>query len=243
MNENLDNLQKGLKYKDEEIKLLKHDSNNLNNEKLLIYKGINDIKNELMENSKEIEICSNNLNLLNNDIKNNEIRIYKNFAEIQSLKNLESNLALLVDFKIRIKVDFYINQKQAKLCSQYHYNTDRIDDSRIRLQVNGENIDGCVWIVHQSGKFFEFTLTNSAYGMNNWKIEIKNDNSFVTNKEKGSIFILETGSLYKYYKIKNKETGKYLFINSNKKRDPFSYYIDLPTNEDMATDFYFEINS
>ena len=48
MNDNIDNLQKGLKYKDEEIKLLKHDSNNLNNEKLLIYNGINDIKNELV---------------------------------------------------------------------------------------------------------------------------------------------------------------------------------------------------
>ena len=82
--------------------------------------------------------------------------------------------------------------------------------------------------------------------MNNWKIEIKNDNAFVTNKEKGSIFILETGSLYKYYKIKNKETGQYLFINSNKYRDDNgygSYYIDLTKSQDNATEFYFEIYS
>ena len=241
MNENIDNLQKGLKHKDEEIKLLKHDSNNLNNEKLLIYNGINDIKNELIQNSKEIEICSNNFHLLKNEIKNNEISIYRNFAEIQSLKNLESNLALLVDFKIRIKADFYINQQQAKLCSHNCYNNDRIDDSRIRLFGHKQEISGCVWIVHQNGKFFEFTLTDSNYGMNNWKIEIKNDNAFCTNKEKGSIFILETGSLYKYYKIKNKDTGQYLFINSNKNRDSSSYYIDLTTSQDMATDFYFEI--
>ena len=75
--------------------------------------------------------------------------------------------------------------------------------------------------------------------MNNWKIEIKNNNAFCTNKEKGSIFILEAGSLYKYYKIKNKETGQYLFVNPNKRRDARTYYIDLTTNEDMATDFYF----
>ena len=241
MNDNIDNLQKGLKYKDEEIKLLKHDSNNLNNEKLLIYNGINDIKNELVRNSKEIEKCSNNLNLLNNDIKNNENKIYRNFAEMQSLKNLESNLALLVDFKIRIKADFYIDQKQVNLCSYNHYSSDIIDDSRKRLNGNTYKYAGCVWIVHQNGKFFEFALTDSKYGMNNWKIEIKNDNAFVTNKEKGSIFILETGSLYKYYKIKNKETGQYLFINTNKFRDKVSYFIDLTTNEDMATDFYFEI--
>ena len=89
MNDNIDNLQKEIKHKDEEIKLLKYDSNNLNNEKLLIYNGINDIKNELIQNSKEIEICSNNFYLLNNEIKNNEIRINRSFAEIQSLKNLE----------------------------------------------------------------------------------------------------------------------------------------------------------
>lgn len=241
MEDNINNLQKSLKFKDEEIKLLKHDSNNLNNEKLLIYNDINDIKNKLIQNSKEIDIFSNNFHLLNNEIKNNEISIYRNFAEIQSLKNLESNLALLVDFKIKIKADFYINRKQAQLCSQKYYNSDRFDDSRIRLFGHVDKVAGCVWIVHQNGKFFEFISTNSEYGMNNWKIEIKNDNAFVTNKEKGSIFILEAGSLYKYYKIKDKETGQYLFINTNKYRDQNSYYIDLTTNEDMATDFYFEI--
>jgi len=243
MNDNIDNLNKGLKYKDEEIKSLKHNSNNLNNEKLLIYNDINDIKNELIQNSKEIKICSNSLDLLNNKIKNNEISIYKNFAEIQSLKNLESNMALLVDFKIRIKADFYINKQQVHLCSHNSYNNDRIDSSRIKLNGNAYKYTGCVWIVHQNGKFFEFSLTDSK-SMNNWKIEIKNDNAFVTNKEKGSIIILEAGSLYKYYKIKNKETGQYLFVNSNKYRDGGdygSYYIDLTTSEDMATDFYFEI--
>ena len=241
MNDNIDNLQKALKHKDEEIKLLKHDSNNLNNEKLLIYNGINDIKNELKQNSKEIETCSNDFYLLNNEIKKNEIRINRNFAEIQSLKNLESNLAILVNFKIRIKADFYINQQQAQLCSHKYYANDIIDDSRIRLNVYQKGDSGCVWIVHQNGKFYEFTLTDSSFGMNNWKIEVKNDNAFCTNKEKGSIFILEAGSLYKYYKIKNKETGQYLFVNSNKKRSSDTYYIDLTTSEDMATDFYFEI--
>ena len=148
MNDNIDNLQKGLKYKDEEIKLLKHDSNNLNNEKLLIYNGINDIKNELVWNSKEIEKCSINLNLLNNDIKNNENKIYRNFAEMQSLKNLESNLALLVDFKIRIKADFYMNKNQVNLCSYNAFSNDIIDDSRIRLNGNTYKYDGCAWKVH-----------------------------------------------------------------------------------------------
>jgi len=241
LSDKIDNLQKALKLKEEEIKLLKHDSNNLNNERSLIYNGINDIKNELEQNSKEIELLKNDSNNLNNE----KSLIYNDISDIKkeiiSLKNLESNLAILVNFKIRIKADFYINQKQAQLCSHKNIIHDIIDDSRIRLNVFQDGYDGCVWIVHQNGKFFEFTLTDSNYGMNNWKIEIKNNNAYCTNKEKGSIFILEAGSLYKYYKIKNKETGQYLFVNSNKKRDSWTYYIDLTLSEEMATDFYFEI--
>jgi len=89
------------------------------------------------------------LNLLNNDIKNNKIKIYRNFAEMQSLINLESNLALLVDFKIRIKTDFYTNQKQVHLCSHNSYKDDVIDGSRIRLNGNVYKYDGRIWIVHQ----------------------------------------------------------------------------------------------
>jgi hypothetical protein len=84
-NQNITHLNKSM---NEEIKLLKNDTNDLKNEQLLIYNDINDIKNELVRNSKEIEKCSNTLNLLNNDIKNNENKIYRNFAEMQSLKNL-----------------------------------------------------------------------------------------------------------------------------------------------------------
>ena len=230
-NQNITHLNKSM---NEEIKLLKNDTNDLKNEQLLIYNDINETKNELIQNSQKIENCSK-------DIKNNEESINRNFAEIQSLKNLESNLALLIDFKIRIKADFYIKEKQAHLCSHNHYDTDRIDDSRIKLCGHEEKTSGCIWTVRQNGTFFEFALSNSDYEMANWKIEIENDNAFCINKEKGSILILEAGSLYKYYKIKNKETGQYLFINSTNQRDDGSYYIDLTTNQDIATNFYFEI--
>lgn len=82
-----------------------------------------------------------------------KIKYMEIFAEMQSLKNLESNLALLVDFKIRIKADFYINKNQVHLCSHNRYSNDKIDDSRIRLNRNTYKYDGCIWIVHQNGKF------------------------------------------------------------------------------------------
>lgn len=133
INNNIDNIKNDLRLKEEEIELLKSDSNNLNNSNSILYKDIKFLKNELIQNYKEIGICSINDDLLNNKVKTNEIKLNRNFAEIQQLQNLESNMALLVDFKIRIKADFYIGNQQAQLCSHKGVAGDTIDDSRIRL--------------------------------------------------------------------------------------------------------------
>ena len=156
---------------------------------------------------------------------------------------MESNLALFIDFNVRIKADFYIGDQetQAQLCSNRSSIEDVYDESRIYLHVNKDGKSGCVWKVQQNSKFFEFALSDSNSEMNNWKIEIKNDNAFITNKTIGSILVFEEGSLYKYFKIKNYETGTYFFINREKKRDDNSYFIDLTDNKDLATDFIFDI--
>ena len=241
MNENIDNIQMDLRNKDEEIKLLKNTSNTLSNSNLILNDNIDKIKNDLLQKNKEIGISSNNINLLNDRIKNNDIRLNRNFAEIQGYKNIATNMALLVNFKVRIKADFYIGNQQAQLCSHKNGASDIIDDSRIKLCGYQKGDSGCVWIVYQNAKFLEFTLTDSKFNMNNWKIEVKNDSAYCTNKTIGSIFILEVGTLYKYHKIKNKETGQYLFINPDNKRSDTSYFVDLTTSKERATDFYFEI--
>jgi len=244
MNEDIDNIEKNLAQKEEEIELLKKYSNDLNDSNKIINNNINTIENELKQKSKEIEIFSNNYSTLNDKINNNiEIRVNKNSDDIQDIKNLESNLALLVDFKVkvRIKALAFIDDQQLQICSHKPFDSDIIDESRTRLNAFKWGYAGCVWIMHQNGKFFEFFLTDSTYGMNDWKMQINNNDVYCTNIEIGSIFILENGSLNKYYKIKNNETGQYLFINQNKERDESSYYIELTTNKDLATDFLIEI--
>lgn len=244
MNEDIGNIEKNLAQKDEEIGLLRKYSNDLNDSNKIIYNNINTIENELKQKSKEIEIFSNNYNILNDKINNNiEIRVNKNSDDIQEIKNLESNLALLVDFKVkvRIKALFFIDDQQLQICSHKPFDSDIIDDSRTRLNVFKYGFSGCIWIMHKNGKFFEFSLTDSFYEMNNWKMQVENNDIYCTNIETSSIFIFEDGSLNKYYKIKNNETGQYLFINQKKRRDENSYYIDLTKSKDLATDFLIEI--
>ena len=120
MNEDIDNIEKNLAQKEEEIELLKKYSNDLNDSNKIINNNINTIENELKQKSKEIEIFSNNYNTLNDKINNNiEIRVNKNSDDIQDIKNLESNLALLVDFKVkvRIKALVFIDDQQLQICS------------------------------------------------------------------------------------------------------------------------------
>lgn len=233
----IQSLKEILEQKDKEMKFFNNNIHNLN-------VSVHNIEKSLKKNENEIEIltdCSNNLSILNDKIKKAEIKLNENFAELQEFKILESNLALLIDFKIRIKADFYIDNNQVYLCTQKFYNDiDKIDDSRIKLHANIIQ-DGCIWIVHQNRNFFEFTATNSNYGLNGWKIQIKNNNAICTNINIGSSFTFEEGSLYKYYKIKNIETNQYLFINVEKKRDGNSFFIDLTTIKDLATDFSFSI--
>ena len=84
-------------------------------------------------------------------------------------------------------------------------------------------------------------LFDSSYGMNGWTIKIRNNYQICVNEEVNYIFSLEEGEYYKSYRIKNKETGEYLYINTNKKRDHISYFIDFTSSKSEATDFYFTL--
>ena len=100
MNDSLDSIQMDLRNKDEEIKLLKNTSNNLSKSNLIINNNINKIENDLLQKS-------DNISLLINITKNNDIRLNRNFAEIRGYKNLATNMAFLVNFKVRIKADYW----------------------------------------------------------------------------------------------------------------------------------------
>jgi hypothetical protein len=166
-----------LQQKDEEAKSINQTINNIN---ALMVDNINNIECKLKQKDKEFEIYTNNFNLLNDKINNIDARLNQTLDKIQEIKDLESNLSLLVDFKVkvRIKAYFYIDDQQLQLCSHRPYNNDTIDDSKVKLNAFKYGYAGCIWILHQNGKFFEFALIGSSYGMNNWKIQIQNNNAF-----------------------------------------------------------------
>ena len=192
-NKEIQLLKTNLQEKDNEIQLSNQKINNSLNEnnkeiqmiKITLLKSLDNFENVLTENNKEIELLKQNSSLLD---EMNE-KLNRNFLDIQRVKQLESNIALLLNFKVKIKADFYIDNRQVHLCSH----------------------------------------------------KIKNNYPICVNEGVSYIFSLEEGEYYKSYKIKNKETGKYLYINSNQKRDLISYFIDLTSSKSEATDFYFTL--
>ena len=137
--------------------------------KIVLSNSLDNFENLLTEKNQEIELLTQNSNSL--DKMNEELN--RNVLDIQRVKQLESNIALLLNFKVKIKADFYIDNRQVHLCSHKYYDIDRIDDSRIKLSANRDDINGCIWKVYQHGNSLGFMLFDSDYGMNGWTIKIK----------------------------------------------------------------------
>ena len=220
INDSINKIESKIQQKNEEI--TKQNIINYN----LLTDNINNIEKELKFNDEEnFKQNLQQINLLNNSINQVETNINK----------LDYNLSILIKFNIRILADFYIGGNQANLCSN-NAGVDKIDDSRMKLMIHQNTDQGCFWEIYQNGNSFEFTQnTNTA--LNGWKIDIFNNDIITTRTNFGSTFSFETSSKYKYYKIKSTETGKYLQIDLNKKRDNNSYFITLVSDKKIASDF------
>ena len=80
--------------------------------------------------------------------------------------------------------------------------------------------------------------------MNNWKLKIINNVVVCANiEEKGSLFRIKIMSNKKYFKLIDSETNLYLMQNTEvkSKRDDYSYYMELTSEESKASTFKFEL--
>lgn len=140
------------------------------------------------------------------------------------------------------------------LCHNY-YDFDIINDYQTRVMVH--SLDTIPWKINQYGNLIEIiliddernTLPNMFNGMprkrmNNWKIKIINNVVVCANiEEKGSLFRIKRTSNKKYFKLIDSETNLYLMQNTENKskRDIYSYYMELTSEESKASEFKFEL--
>jgi len=245
--EKINSLEKELKHNRDEIFLLKDKIKNLNlidnnnfklnksDENIIPIKPDmpgkpDDINNKIIENNENLK----KFNSLNDKDKDNKTEIeQKNYLEnFESFKNIKSDLT---NYKIKININSDNEDKELYLCLQNN-NTNNNLGYFDHILITDENIENkCTWNIKQFGNLFDFE-NNVA----KCKIQIK-ENKVICSKEYGhrkTIFILEQGSNDKYFKIKNVESGQYLFLDINKENN-LSYFISLTKNKNIASEFNF----
>ena len=245
--EKINSLEKELKHNRDEIFLLKDKIKNLNlidnnnfklnksDENIIPIKPDipgkpDDINNKIIENNENLK----KFNSLNDKDKDNKTEIeQKNYLEnFESFKNKKSDLT---NYKIKININSDNEDKELYLCLQKS-NTNNNLGYFDHILITDENIENkCTWNIKQFGNLFEFE--NNVVKC---KIQIK-ENKVICSKEYGhrkTIFILEQGSNDKYFKIKNVESGQYLFLDINKENN-LSYFISLTKNKNIASEFNF----
>ena len=231
----INSLEKELKHNRDEILFLKDkiqnlnliDNNNFKNsdEKILPIKPDkpSDINNKIIENTEF------------NSLSDKDNANKKEIEQINPIELFKREKKDLINYKIKINVNSDNEDKELYLC--YHNNnTNNNLEYFGHIFIADEYIENkCTWNISQSDILFEF-INN----LNECKIQIKENDIICSDLyEFGkTIFTLEQGSNDKYFKIKNMESGQYLFLDINKESD-LSYFISLTKNKNIASEFIF----
>jgi hypothetical protein len=237
----INSLEKELKHNRNEILLLKDkiknliDNNNcfnISDENIIPIKPDkpDDINNTIIE---DIENFKKFYSLSDKDkVNKTEIEQNNYLENFEFIKMIKSDLT---NYKIKISINSDNEDKELYLC--YHdNNTNNNLEYFENILITDENIENkCTWNINQSNNLFEF-----ENNVDKCKIQIKENDVVCSNEydHTKTIFILEHGSNDKYFKIKNVESGQYLFLDINKESN-LSYFTSLTKNKNIASEFNF----
>ena len=228
--EKINSLEKELKNNRDEIILLKDKIKSLN-----IIDNNNNFKfNNSDENN--IPIKPDKPDELD-DIDNKIIENNENFKKFISLSDKVNKMEIEQNnYLEKININNSDNEdKELYLCPDNNNISNNLEYFE-HILITDENIENkCTWNISQFGNFFEFENI-----IDKCKIQIKENEVVCSNEfdHTKTIFTLEQGSNDKYFKIKNVESGQYLFLDINKENN-LSYFISLTKNKNIASEFNF----
>ena len=140
-----------------------------------------------------------------------------------------------------IKMKF--KEKEYYLISHRHNDYDKINGDNTKIGIHTQPKSGFKWVFEKDkDNLFPIIFDNDYYNMFNWRI-FSDGNNIVLNKELSSEFeFIEIEGKKNHFYIKEHKSGKYL-CNGKKKRDDWSYYIELSDKIDLIENerfvFYF----
>ena len=245
--EKINSLEKELKNNRDEIILLKDKMKSLNlidnnnnfkfnnsDENIIPIKPdkpdkLDDINNKIIENNENFKKFIS----LSDKVNKTEIEQNNYLGNFESFKKIKPDLT---NYKIKININNSDNEdKELYLCPDNNNISNNLEYFE-HILITDKNIENkCTWNISQFGNFFEF-----ENNVDKCKIQIKENEVVCSNEfdHTKTIFTLEQGSNDKYFKIKNVESGQYLFLDINKENN-LSYFISLTKNKNIASEFNF----
>lgn len=245
--EKINSLEKELKHNRDEIILLKDKMKSLNlidnnnnfkfnnsDENIIPIKPdkpdkLDDINNKIIENNENFKKFIS----LSDKVNKMEIEQNNYLENFESFKKIKPDLT---NYKIKININNLDNEDKELYLCPHNNNTSHNLEYFEHILITDKNIENkCTWNISQFSNFFEFENI-----VDKCKIQIKENEVVCSNEfdHTKTIFTLEQGSNDKYFKIKNVESGQYLFLDINKENN-LSYFISLTKNKNIASEFNF----
>ena len=134
---------------------------------------------------------------------------------------------IIIDKNNNVKNTFYLS-------SHKFYKNDEINENSTLMCVINKELEGQQWIfISNYEGIYEIKYNLDDYNMKNWNIFINNDENIIlsncNNSKKTAFILIEKDDNNKFY-IQDALSGKYLGIDTTKKRDKISFYLNL-TND------------
>ena len=135
---------------------------------------------------------------------------------------------LIIDKNNNVKNTFYLS-------SHKFYKKDEINENSTLMCVINKELEGQQWKIDSKYEgIYEIKYNLDDYKMKNWNIFITNDENIILlkdeNSKKTAFILIEKDNNNNQFYIQDALSGKYLGIDTNKKRDKISFYLNL-TNE------------
>ena len=134
---------------------------------------------------------------------------------------------IIIDKNNNVKNTFYLS-------SHKFYKKDEIDENSTLMCAINKELEGQQWnFISNYEGIYEIKYNLDDYKMKNWNIFINNDENIIlsncNNSKKTAFILIEKDDNNKFY-IQDALSGKYLGIDTTKKRDKISFYLNL-TND------------
>lgn len=148
----------------------------------------------------------------------------------------------LKGYKYQCKMQSHAEDSIYTFSCHRNFERDSFDQNTSKLMAHRENKEGQLYLFNEVFRgLYQIIFNTTAYNMKEWKVNVtENDGEerLELSKDKSSLWkFLVVDQKHNTYKIQNAFNNHFIFINYDRERDYYSYYLDMTSDPKEATKF------